>query len=166
MRKIAIAIAMVMVCLFLSTCLCYAQEQYPVSSSTINETIQLKKYMDHYAKDAFKDSFKLGARQREDFQKILDYVIIVSGKLNALISILQTGNYQSGNEQVDGLTTQEMIKFIDFVIQRTDMMDEVLEKRSQHASEAMMIHHVERAKEFIRQARGLLRQFQGELNQF
>jgi len=163
MRKIAIAI--VMVCLFLSTCLCYAQEQYPVSSSTVNETIQLKKYMDLYAKDALKDSFELGARQREDFQKILDYVIIISGKLNALISILQTGNYQSGDEQVDSLTAQEMSKFIGFVLQRTDMMDEVLEKRSQHASEALMIHHVEKAKEFIRQARSLLGQIQSELNQ-
>ncbi|MBL7130717.1 MAG: hypothetical protein ISS45_04870 [Candidatus Omnitrophica bacterium] len=160
------SIAIVLVCLFLSTSICFAQQEYSVSKQTLNDIIQLKQYMDSYPQEALKLSKQLGAEQNEHIKKILNYLVIISSKLKAVISILDTEGSQGEGERSNNLTLEEAQKFITYVTGRMDTIMAELYKRSKSTNEALMIHHIEKVKGYIREGKRLLEQSQRELSKF
>ena len=147
----------------LITSICFSQTRYPVSSNTIKSIIQLKGYIDIYLQDAFKDLTLFGSDQKENVKQILNYGVIISGKLNSLISILVPSNYNSEQEQTENLSPKEVSKFIDYIIERVEIMETELDRDSQSANQALIIHHIEKIKEFIQETKRALSLVQSEL---
>jgi hypothetical protein len=159
MKKILV----VMVCLFISASTCFSQPKYPVSAQTISEISQLEKYMDVYLRDALKDSAQFSSQSKNYLTQILNYIVIIRGKLDSLISILDSGSSSSRMEFSPDLTPKEVSKFIDYLIERIGMMEDNLNKHSEISNQALIIHHIEKIKDFIIQTKRLLILAQSEL---
>lgn len=162
MKKIAI----VVFCLLLSASICFSRAEYSISTQTLNDIVSLKQHMDTYLLDAFRDSRQFGSGRKDNVRQILNYIVIISGKLNSLISILDSENLFGLEEQAKDLTPKEVDKFINYVVDRMELLTVELNKHSRTSHQALMIHHIERAKEFIKQTERLLVRAQNELRSF
>ncbi|MFC1708560.1 hypothetical protein ACFL2J_00675 [Candidatus Omnitrophota bacterium] len=160
------SIIVVMVCLFLSTSTCLSQPKYSVSAQTINDIVQLKHYMEIYLQDALRDPGQFSTKRRDSAREILNYIVIISVKLDSLISILDSENLYHQEGQSEDLTPREVSKFIDYLKERMDMMSAEIDRYLQTSIQALMIRHAEMIKGFIKQTNRLLAQAQGELTSF
>ena len=88
-------------------------------------------------------------------------MVIVNGQLDTLLSILDPQSSQEEQDQT--LLPKEVEKFIEYILERTELMSSELTKFSKSTNEAMMIHHIERIKEFFNRTLGLLGQCKRQL---
>ncbi|MFH1621898.1 MAG: hypothetical protein ABIA97_02115 [Candidatus Omnitrophota bacterium] len=159
MKKISFTV----ICLLLGASLCFSQTKYSVSRQTLSDVIELKANMNSYSQEILKQTRYLGLGQDEQIRIILNYIFIINGKLDALISILDFKDSEKQDEQPSDLSPEEVKKFINYVLFRLDTMRQDLDKRSQSTNDALMIHHVERIRRIFAETEGLLRQVHNEL---
>jgi hypothetical protein len=157
-------IVIAMTCLFLSLTVCWAQQDNYVSELTLNNLIQFKQYMDKYTQDAFREAQQYGANRKEYLVQILNYVVVISRKIDLLLSVLDVQYALEKEEYSDELTPQEASKYIDFIIERMDVMTARLNKHLQSVNEAILIHHIESVKRFFGDCKSMLLQVKSELD--
>ena len=156
-------ILLLVLCFFLSSAVCFAQPKYPVSGQTVDSMVQLKQSIDIHLRDAFRDLAQFSSERRESVTQVLNYAVIISGQLDSLISILDQDNRYSNEEQEDDLTFKEVSKFIDYATERVNTIEVELNKRSQSFNQALIIHHIQKVKEFVQQTKVILSWTQSEL---
>jgi predicted component of type VI protein secretion system len=150
-----------LVLFLLVTPLCLAKD-YSVSGVTTDEISQLQHNMDIYTKDAFRESVQFGSSRNSTIKRILNYIVVISGKLKDLVSIISQ-EQPLGKDRVRDLNTREVDKFIDYVLMRMNSMSADLERKYDLSNDALMIHHIESTKGFFREAERLLGRLKDEL---
>lgn len=159
MKSIMIAL----IFLFVSVPFCCAESECSISSESFNKIYELKQYMDSYVQNAFGETQQFGSDRKDYLVQALNNMIIISENLDLLLSILDVNYSRAQEEFPDDLTPQELVKYIDFIIERMGMMLIKLDKQLQSTHDALMIHHVESVKRFFNEVKRVLWQAKHEL---